>query len=108
MKREFESGDKAMPRTVYATRSPPGLGQTSCVSPSRAARGKAKTPETKGYNPGMSNNFYHVAEAREPDTCRVCGHVVKEVGSKARVSGCPVYKEREKAERFLEGMLSVM
>ena len=32
----------------------------------------------------------------------------KEVGSKARVSDCPVYKEREKAERFLEGMLSVM
>ena len=32
----------------------------------------------------------------------------KEVGSKARVYGCPVCKEREKAERFLEGMLSVM
>ena len=41
----------------------------------------------------MSNNFYYV---------------VKEVGSKARVSGCPACKEREKAERFLEGMLSVM
>ena len=56
----------------------------------------------------MSNNFHYVAEAREPDTCRVCGYVVKEAGSKARVSGCPVCKEREKAERFLEGMLSVM
>ena len=56
----------------------------------------------------MSNNFHYVAEAREPDTCRVCGYVVKEVGSKACVSGCPVCKEREKAERFLEGMLSVM
>ena len=56
----------------------------------------------------MSNNFYYVAEVREPDTCRVCGYVVKEAKSKTRVSGCPVCKEREKAERFLEGMLSVM
>ena len=32
----------------------------------------------------------------------------KEVESKTSVSDCPVYKEREKAERFLESMLSVM
>jgi len=56
----------------------------------------------------MSNDFYYVAEVREPDTCKVCGYIVKEAKSKTRVSGCPVYKEREKAERFLEGMLSVM
>jgi len=54
----------------------------------------------------MNNDFYYVAEVREPDTCRVCGYIVKEAKSKTRVSGCPVYKTREKAERFLEGMLS--
>ena len=43
----------------------------------------------------MNNNFYYVAEVSEPDTCMVCGHVVKDVESKTRVSGCPVYKERE-------------
>ena len=50
----------------------------------------------------MNSNFHYVAEAREPDTRKVCGHVVKEVESKTRVSGRPAYKEREKAERFLE------
>lgn len=55
----------------------------------------------------MNNDLYYVAEVREPDTCRVCGYIVKEARSKTRVPGCPVYKDRAKAERYLEGMLSV-
>lgn len=53
------------------------------------------------------NNLYYIAEVREPDTCRVCGYVVKDALSKTKVPGCPVYEERKRAERFLEGMLSV-
>ena len=50
----------------------------------------------------MNSNFHYVAEAREPGARKVCGHAVKGVESKTRVSGCPAYREREKAERFLE------
>lgn len=57
-------------------------------------------------------HLYYVAEVREPDTCRVCGYVVKDrmtlnAGKPMKVPGCPVYPTREKAERYLEGMLSV-
>ena len=53
------------------------------------------------------SNFYYVAEVREPMTCRVVGYIVKEAKTKTKVDGCPLYKERERAERYLEGMLSV-
>ena len=57
------------------------------------------------YDQAMEN-LYYVAEVREPDTCRVCGYIIKEARSMVRVLGCPVFDTRERAERFLEGMLS--
>lgn len=55
------------------------------------------------------NSFYYIAEVREPDTCKVCGYVVKDAATKRAIQSPPiVFGTREKAEAYLEGMLSAM
>ena len=58
------------------------------------------------------NHLYYVAEVRNPDDCSVDGYIVKDRlnlngTTPMKVPGCPVFDSRDKAERYLEGMLSV-